>query len=146
MVGPGGQYGHTPAPEPGTSLLNAIQFDANGLVPTVVQQIDSGLVLMLGWMNRAAIARTLATGQAHYWSRSRGFQWMKGENSGFTQQVVEIRLDCDGDALLLLVRQKGVACHSGRMSCWHFTVQDGKLVMLSEPEVDPAVMVHESSH
>ena len=146
MVGPGGQYGHAPPPEVGSGLINAIQFDANGLVPAVVQQIDSGHVLMLGWINRAAIARTLATGNAHYWSRSRGFQWMKGEHSGFTQQVVEIRLDCDGDALLLLVRQKGVACHSGTMSCWHFTVRDGNLAVLSKPEVDPALMEHESSH
>lgn len=113
-AGPGAET--IPAPEAGESLLNSIRFDDNGLVPAVVQQIDTGHVLMLGWMNRAALARTLNTGQAHYFSRSRGFQWHKGENSGFTQQVVEIRLDCDGDSLLLLVRQNGVACHSGRLS------------------------------
>lgn len=143
-VGPGAQV--IPAPEAGDSLLNAIRFDTQGLVATVVQQIDTGQVLMLTWMNRAAVARTLSTGQAHYFSRSRGFQWQKGETSGFTQQVVEIRLDCDGDALLLLVRQTGVACHSGRMSCWYFTVRDGRLAVMNEPEVDPAVMVLESFH
>lgn len=115
-------------------------------MPVVVQQVDSGQVLMLAWMNRAALARTLATGEAHFFSRSRGFQWHKGESSGFTQRVIEIRLDCDGDALLLLVQQKGVACHTGRMSCWFFTVRDGKLVAISEPEVDPATMASESHH
>ncbi|MSP20668.1 MAG: phosphoribosyl-AMP cyclohydrolase [Alphaproteobacteria bacterium] len=133
-------------PEVGSTLANAIQFNEAGLVPVVVQQVDSGQVLMLAWMNRAALARTLATGEAHFFSRSRGFQWHKGESSGFTQRVIEIRLDCDGDALLLLVQQKGVACHTGRMSCWFFTVRDGKLVAISEPEVDPATMASESHH
>ncbi len=136
---------HT-APEPGSSLLNAIKFDEHGLVPAVVQQFDSGQVLMLGWMNKAAIARTLSTGEAHYFSRSRGFQWHKGESSGHTQKVVEIRLDCDGDALLLVVRQKGVACHTGRMSCWFNMVRDGKLVVTTEPEIDPAAMYGKSNH
>ncbi len=144
MPGPGAQV--IPAPEAGENLLNAIRFDEQGLVPAVVQQIDTGHVLMLGWMNRAALARTLNTGQAHYFSRSRGFQWHKGEHSGFTQKVVEIRLDCDGDSLLLLVRQNGVACHSGRMSCWYFTVRDGRLAVMTEPEIDPAVMAQESHH
>lgn len=136
----------SPPPEVGALLLNAIRFDDNGLVPAVVQQVDSGIVLMLGWMNRAAVARTLATGEAHYFSRSRGFQWHKGETSGFTQHVVEIRLDCDGDAVLLLVRQKGVACHTGRMSCWFHSVRDGKITVLSEPEINPANMKDESVH
>lgn len=134
------------APEAGATLANAIKFNEAGLVAVVVQQVGSGQVLMLGWMNRAAVARTLATGEAHYFSRSRGFQWHKGENSGFTQRVIEIRLDCDGDALLLLVQQKGVACHTGRMSCWYYTVRDGKLAVMTEPEVDPAVMAAESAH
>ncbi len=134
-------------PEAGSTLVNAIKWNDAGLVPAVVQQIDSGQVLMLGWMNRAAVARTLATGEAHFYSRSRGFQWHKGETSGFTQRVIEIRLDCDGDALLLVVQQKGVACHTGRMSCWFFTVdKDGKIVAMTEPEVDPAHMHAESGH
>jgi phosphoribosyl-AMP cyclohydrolase len=136
----------TPALEPGSTLSNAIKFNEAGLVPAVVQQVDSGQVLMLGWMNRAAVARTLATGEAHFFSRARGFQWQKGESSGFTQRVLEIRLDCDGDALLLIVQQKGVACHTGRMSCWHYTVRDGKVALLTEPEIDPATMASESAH
>lgn len=135
-----------PAPEVGAALANAIKFNEAGLVAVVVQQVGSGQVLMLGWMNRAAVARTLATGEAHFFSRTRGFQWHKGENSGFTQRVIEIRLDCDGDALLLLVQQKGVACHTGRMSCWHYTVRDGKLAVMTEPEVDPSLMASESAH
>jgi phosphoribosyl-AMP cyclohydrolase len=135
-----------PAPAAGETLVNAIKFNDAGLVACVVQQVDSGQVLMLGWMNRAAVARTLATGEAHYYSRSRGFQWHKGETSGYTQRVLEIRLDCDGDALLLIVQQKGVACHTGRMSCWYYTVRDGKLVAMTEPEVDPANMQAESVH
>ncbi len=135
-----------PAPEVGAALANAIKFNEAGLVAVVVQQVGSGQVLMLGWMNRAAVARTLATGEAHFFSRTRGFQWHKGETSGYTQRVIEIRLDCDGDALLLLVQQKGVACHTGRMSCWHYTVRDGKLAVMTEPEVDPSLMASESAH
>lgn len=135
-----------PAPQVGAALANAIKFNEAGLVAVVVQQVGSGQVLMLGWMNRAAVARTLATGEAHFFSRTRGFQWHKGENSGFTQRVIEIRLDCDGDALLLLVQQKGVACHTGRMSCWYYTVRDGKLAVMTEPEVDPSLMASESAH
>ncbi len=135
-----------PAPEVGAALANAIKFNEAGLVAVVVQQVGSGQVLMLGWMNRAAVARTLATGEAHFFSRIRGFQWHKGETSGYTQRVIEIRLDCDGDALLLLVQQKGVACHTGRMSCWHYTVRDGKLAVMTEPEVDPSLMASESAH
>ena len=93
---------------------------------------------MLAWMNRAAVEATLATGEAHYYSRSRQAQWRKGESSGQVQQVREIRLDCDGDALLLLVRQVGVACHTGRRSCWFNTVRDGRIAVLVEPEIDPA--------
>ncbi len=135
-----------PAPEAGAALANAIKFNEAGLVAVVVQQVGSGQVLMLGWMNRAAVARTLATGEAHYFSRTRGFQWHKGETSGYTQRVIEIRLDCDGDALLLLVQQKGVACHTGRLSCWYYTVRDGKLAAMTEPEEDPTIMAAESAH
>ena len=95
-----------PPPPSGAALIDAIRWDRDGLVPAVVQQHDSGLVLMLAWMNRAAVEATLATGEAHYYSRSRQAQWRKGESSGQVQQVREIRLDCDGDALLLLVRQQ----------------------------------------
>jgi phosphoribosyl-AMP cyclohydrolase len=103
-----------------------------------VQQRDTGIVLMLAWMNREAIAATMATGEAHYYSRARRTQWRKGETSGQVQKVHEIRLDCDGDALLLLVEQTGVACHTGRRSCWFNTVRDGRIAVLSAPDIDPA--------
>ena len=127
-------------PTPGSLLANAIQWDAEGLLPAVVQQYDSGHVLMLAWMNLAAVEQTITTGEAHYYSRSRGVQWRKGETSGQTQRVVELRLDCDCDALLLLVDQKGVACHTGRRSCWFHGVQDGRIVVLNRPEVSPDVL------
>lgn len=127
-------------PTPGSLFANAIQWDAEGLLPAVVQQYDSGHVLMLAWMNLAAVEQTITTGEAHYYSRSRGVQWRKGETSGQTQRVVELRLDCDCDALLLLVDQKGVACHTGRRSCWFHGVQDGRIVVLNRPEVSPDVL------
>jgi phosphoribosyl-AMP cyclohydrolase len=125
------------APVPGSALVDAIRFDEQGLIPAVVQQRDSGLVLMLAWMNRAAVEATLATGETHFYSRSRGTQWRKGESSGQVQKVHEVRLDCDGDALLLLVEQTGVACHTGRHSCWFHTVRDGHIQVMTDPAVDP---------
>jgi len=125
------------APQPGSALLDAIRFDEQGLVPAIVQQCDTGQVLMLAWMNRAAIESTLSTGEAHYFSRSRGTQWHKGETSGQVQTVREIRLDCDGDALLLLIDQTGVACHTGRRSCWFHTVTEGHIQVMADPDVDP---------
>ena len=127
-------------PKPGTALVDAIVFDDQGLVPAVVQQHDTGEVLMLAWMNREAVEQTLAKGEAHYFSRSRRGQWRKGERSGQTQRVVEIRLDCDGDALLLAVDQTGVACHTGRRTCWFNTVRAGAIEVMMAPEVDPAAL------
>jgi phosphoribosyl-AMP cyclohydrolase len=103
---------HTSTPPPG--LWEALRFDATGLVAAIAQQHDTGEVLMLAWMNRDAVAETLATGRVCYFSRSRGRLWRKGESSGQVQNLVEMRVDCDGDALLLLVDQAGVACHTGR--------------------------------
>ena len=97
-----------------------------GLVPAIAQQHDTGEVLMLGWMDDEALARTLATGRATYWSRSRGEYWVKGETSGHRQWVKSVRLDCDGDTLLLQVEQEGPACHTGARTCF-----DGDL--LGEP-------------
>lgn len=96
----------------------AVRFDADGLVPAIAQQHDSREVLMLAWMDAEALRRTLATGAATYWSRSRQQYWVKGETSGNTQQVREVRVDCDGDALLILVDQQGPACHTGLRSCF----------------------------
>ena len=122
------------------SLLDQIHFDAAGLVVAVAQQHDTGEVLMLAWMNREAVAETLATGRVCYYSRSRGRLWRKGERSGQTQRLVELRLDCDGDALLLLVDQEGVACHTGRRSCFYRAVRDGALAEIAAPLVPPEAL------
>jgi len=95
-----------------------LKFDASGLIAAVVRQYDTGEVLMLAWMNEEALARTLATGRATYWSRSRGELWIKGETSGHHQFVKSVQLDCDGDALLVSVDQIGPACHTGTRSCF----------------------------
>jgi phosphoribosyl-AMP cyclohydrolase len=106
-------------------------------VLAVAQQHDTGEVLMVAWMNADAIAETLATGRVCYWSRSRGALWRKGEISGQVQELKELRLDCDGDSILLLVDQTGVACHTGRRNCFFRAVRGGKLVTIAEVEVDP---------
>ncbi len=118
-----------------SALLEQVRFDAAGLVPAIAQQHGTGEVLMLAWMNREALEQTLATGLVCYWSRSRNALWRKGERSGQTQRLIELRLDCDGDAVLLLVDQHGVACHTGRRSCFYRAVRDGSLVEISVPLV-----------
>jgi phosphoribosyl-AMP cyclohydrolase / phosphoribosyl-ATP pyrophosphohydrolase len=111
------------------SDADKVTYDASGLVTAVVQEARTGEVLMVAHMTREALARTLATGEAWYWSRSRARLWRKGETSGHTQRVVEVRGDCDGDAILLKVEQTGPACHTGRPSCFFRTVApDGRLV------------------
>ena len=95
-----------------------VDFDAAGLVPVITQQLDSGRVLMLAWMNAEALRSTIETRRGTYYSRSRGRQWVKGETSGHVQKVVGLQLDCDGDALLMLVEQVGPACHTGAESCF----------------------------
>lgn len=95
-----------------------VRFDTSGLVPVIAQQWDTGEVLMMAWMDAATLERTLATGEATYYSRSRKGPWVKGETSGNTQRVREVRIDCDGDAVLMLVEQVGVACHNGTRSCF----------------------------
>jgi phosphoribosyl-AMP cyclohydrolase len=120
-----------------TALVEQVSFNADGLVLAVAQQHDSGEVLMVAWMDRSALAHTLTSGQVHYWSRSRGKLWRKGESSGQDQRLIEMRLDCDGDALLLLVDQKGVACHTGRRNCFFRAIRNGKLETIAEVTVDP---------
>ena len=122
------------------AVLEAITFNDNGLVPAIAQQDGSGEVLMMAWMNAEALRETLATGEVCYWSRSRDRLWRKGENSGQTQKLVEIRLDCDSDTLLLLVDQKGVACHTGRRNCFFRALRNGKLETIAEVEVDLAAL------
>ena len=109
--------------------LDSVKWDRDGLVPVIAQEAGSGDVLMFAWMNREALAATAAQGQAVYWSRSRGRLWRKGEQSGHTQTVHDIRLDCDNDVVLLKVTQQGpvpsIACHTGRHSCFYQRYEDG---------------------
>ncbi|MGY8870045.1 MAG: phosphoribosyl-AMP cyclohydrolase [Pseudomonadales bacterium] len=119
---------------PLADVLDAIPWSANGLVATIAQQYDTGEVLMLAWMNRTALEETLATGQVCYWSRSRQQLWRKGETSGHRQYLIEARLDCDGDAILLRIEQQGPACHTGRPSCFYNSIQSDQVVVISAPQ------------
>lgn len=112
--------------------IASLAFDARGLIPAIAQS-RGGEVLMLAWMNAESLATTLATGEVTYWSRSRGELWRKGATSGHVQRLVELRLDCDRDCLLLVVDQTGPACHTNRRSCFFTAVRDGEEVVLSEP-------------
>jgi phosphoribosyl-AMP cyclohydrolase len=118
--------------------FSAFAFNADGLIPAIAQQHDTGEVLMLAWMNREALEETLATGRVCYYSRSRKALWRKGETSGQTQTLIELRLDCDGDTILLLVDQTGVACHTGRRNCFFRAVREGEWVEIAEPEIAAA--------
>ncbi len=116
------------------SLLDDITFNGDGLVPAIAQDVTTGRVLMMAWMNEEAVEQTLASGFAHYYSRSRQKQWKKGEISGHVQKVVEMFLDCDGDTLLLKIKQTGPACHTNRASCFYRENQDGEWVTIEEAE------------
>lgn len=118
-----------PAFDPAT-----LRYDSNGLIPCIAQQDGTGEVLMLAWMNAEAVARTLATGHVTYWSRSRQAFWVKGETSGHGQELVDLRIDCDRDCLLAIVRQTGPACHTNRRVCFYTSVRDGGEVELMAPE------------
>ncbi len=119
------------------AALAAIKFDNDGLVPAIAQQHDSGEVLMQAWMNRAAVTETLNTGRVCYYSRSRGRLWRKGESSGQTQALVALRIDCDGDTVLVQVDQTGVACHTGRHNCFFTQVTADGVEIIAEVEIDP---------
>ena len=110
-----------------------LRFDANGLIPAIAQEAETGEVLMMAWMNAEAVARTLATGRVTYWSRSRQSFWVKGETSGHVQELVSLRVDCDRDCLLMQVRQTGPACHTGRRTCFYTDVTEGAEVEIMEP-------------
>jgi phosphoribosyl-AMP cyclohydrolase len=118
-------------------LLAEIAFDGQGLAVAIAQQHDTGEILMVAYMNRDAVRETLATGTVCYWSRSRMRLWRKGESSGQSQRLVELRVDCDGDALLVRVDQIGVACHTGRRDCFFRVVRDGKWTVDKPVLVDP---------
>jgi phosphoribosyl-AMP cyclohydrolase len=117
--------------------IDEIRFDADGLVPAIAQQHDTGEILMVAWMNREAVRATLEEGRAHYWSRSRNALWRKGETSAQTQLLKELRLDCDGDTVLLLVDQTGVACHTGRRNCFFRAWRDGGWAEIAQPLIAP---------
>lgn len=118
--------------------LDQVRFDANGLVTAVAQDADSGRVLMVAFMNREALKETAQTGRAVYFSRSRQRLWRKGEESGHVQQVRELRLDCDGDVVLLQVSQAGgIACHTGRASCFYSVLTDGRWASVDPILKDP---------
>ncbi|MES1927117.1 phosphoribosyl-AMP cyclohydrolase [Salinisphaera sp. T31B1] len=121
--------------------LDHVAWDARGLAPAITQSVDSHRVLTLAWMNRESLAATIESGYATYWSRSRAKLWRKGETSGNLQRIVEIRLDCDNDALLLIVEQiGGVACHTGRESCFFQVYDNGRWVTRDPVVVDPQAM------
>ncbi len=120
------------------AFIDDLKFDEKGLIPAIAQDAAGGEVLMVAWMNREAVQKTFETGLAHYYSRSRGKQWLKGESSGHTQEVKEIRTDCDRDVLLVKVAQKGGACHTGYRSCFYrLRAADGGTVEDGEKLFDP---------
>lgn len=114
--------------------VTTLKFDANGLIPAIAQD-EAGEVLMMAWMNAEAVTRTIETGRVTYWSRSRQSFWIKGESSGHVQELVDLRVDCDRDCLLMVVRQTGPACHTNRRSCFYTAVRDGEEVELMAPMV-----------
>ncbi|MGR3570764.1 phosphoribosyl-AMP cyclohydrolase [Brevirhabdus sp.] len=112
----------------------SLRFDDRGLIPAIAQDHDNGEVLMMAWMNAQSLAKTLETGRVTYWSRSRNALWAKGETSGNVQDLVELRIDCDRDCLLLRVRQTGPACHTNRRSCFYTALRDGDETEIMQPE------------
>lgn len=111
----------------------SLRFDANGLIPAIAQDHRTGEVLMMAWMNAESLRQTLSSGRATYWSRSRQAFWAKGETSGHQQRLIELRVDCDRDCLLLLVEQTGPACHTNRRSCFYTAVRNGAEVEILAP-------------
>ena len=127
----------------GVSLAEALDdlpYNSDGLIPAISQQHDSGEVLMMAWMNRAALEETLQTGRVCYWSRSRRKLWRKGESSGQVQMLKEMSFDCDGDTILLKVDQTGPACHTGRRSCFYNVVKGDRVEVACEPLIDPETL------
>ncbi len=119
--------------DPASFDPSTLRYDANGLIPAVAQDHATGEVLMMAWMSAESLQKTLEDGRVTYWSRSRKSFWAKGESSGHVQRLLELRIDCDRDCLLLLVDQTGPACHTNRRSCFYTAVRDGGEVVISEP-------------
>jgi len=125
------------------SFFDQLKFDANGLIPAIIQEQKTGRVLMMAWMNRASLEKTIATGRTHFWSRSRNKLWMKGEQSGHTQQVKDIAFDCDGDVLLIQVEQIGAACHEGYRSCFFRSFENaGKSFKVTEAQLETPEQIY----
>lgn len=122
---------------PWAEVLEALPFNQDGLLPAIAQQYDTGEVLMMAWMNRESLAETVETGRVCYWSRSRQKLWRKGESSGQVQLLKDMRFDCDGDTILLIVDQTGPACHSGRRSCFYNALRGDRLEVITDPLIDP---------
>ena len=121
-------------------MIAAIQCNDRGLVAAIAQQHGTGEVLMMAWMDRDAVEETMRTGRVCYWSRSRQAPWRKGETSGHIQRLVDLRVDCDGDTLLVEVEQTGVACHTGRHNCFFRAIRDGQLEVIAPVEVDMTII------
>jgi len=118
------------------SVFDSLKWNADGLLPAIIQDATNGRVLMLAWMNRAALEKTVETGRTWFWSRSRQKFWMKGESSGHVQMVKDVSYDCDGDTVLIQVEQTGAACHEGYRSCFFRSLQDGgKVSHITEPQL-----------
>ncbi|MCI4663854.1 MAG: phosphoribosyl-AMP cyclohydrolase [Neomegalonema sp.] len=120
-------------PEHTIALLDGLRYDANGLIPAVAQEAATGEVLMLAYMNRASIEESLRGGRVVYWSRSRQNFWRKGDSSGHIQKLIEMRVDCDQDSILLLVEQIGPACHTNRRNCFYTALREEGPVVIAEP-------------
>ena len=129
--------------DPIARALAEIKWGPDGLVPAIAQQHDTSEILMVAWMNHDAVRASLTEGRACYWSRSRAKLWRKGETSGQVQHLRELRLDCDGDAVLLLVDQRGVACHTGRRSCFFRAWRNGAWAVITEPQIAPEALYPE---
>lgn len=123
-----------------TRLADIVSWNPDGLIPAIAQQADTGEVLMMAWMNREALRETLATGRVTYWSRSRQALWRKGETSGQVQKLVDARIDCDGDTLLLRVDQTGPACHTGRRSCFYRVLEGERARIVADPMIPPETL------
>jgi len=124
----------TDSPE---NIVDALKYNSDGLIPAIAQQHDSGEILMMAWMNKEAVAETLKTGRVCYYSRSRQQLWRKGESSGQQQELIDFRTDCDKDTVLVSVNQTGVACHTGRRSCFSWAARDGKIETVEEVIISP---------
>jgi len=125
------------------TFFDQLKFDASGLIPAIIQEQTSGRVLMMAWMNRASLEKTLATGKTHFWSRSRQKFWMKGESSGHTQSVKDVAFDCDGDALLIQVEQIGAACHEGYKSCFFRSAErNGSGFKITEAQLEKPEQIY----